>query len=227
MEELGKRHPYVSFDEIRNAAHVTWPDLRDDTLRHYLAEAPSRGILHDAGRGWYSPLAEAAILPAAAVQQSIDLISQAFPLLEFACWSTVHWNPWLRHLVDRSTVFLSCDTVSLPTIHDFLKRRGLDSRANPSAAEIAKNPLGPETFVLRPRLAATPGDGPIASVEQVIVDSWVENKAFHLFDAAELREASLAWVRQRRIQLPTLFRYLAARGGSKEDVFGDLSIIAK
>lgn len=76
-------------------------------------------------------------------------------------------------------------------------------------------------------LESAPGEGPGASVEQVLVDTWAENKSFHLFDPKELQETSCAWITRKRVQFGPLSRYLRARGGEVEDVFGDRPIIAK
>jgi hypothetical protein len=227
LAELAQAYPYFSFPMVRKTLGGSPLGTKPVLLREYLSEAMEKKVIHDSGRGWYSSVAEPATLSLEPVRKIIDLLSKHFPLLDFTCWSTIHWNPWLRHQVDRSTVFLSCDSVSLPTIHDFLRQQGMDSRANPNAVEISKNPLGAESIVLRPRLASAPGEGPGASVEQVLVDTWAENKSFHLFDPKELQEASCAWITQKRVQFGPLSRYLRARGGEVEDVFGDRPIIAK
>jgi hypothetical protein len=224
---LGEQKPYVSFEAIRKRARETWPDLKDDTLRQYLSEAATRGFLLDAGKGWYSSLPGPAALPPEPVQKWINLVSAAFPLLEFTCWATAHWNPWLRHLVNRSSVFLQADSVNLPSVHEFLVSKGIDSRLNPTAAEIAKNPLGAETVVLRPLLKGSPGEGPVASFEQFLVDSWVENKAFHLFDSKELKESALRWIQAERVQFSSLLSYLKYRLPKNDDLLAELSIISE
>jgi len=225
LRVLGEQRPYISFEAIKQHAHETWPELKDDTLRQYLSEAAERGFLFDAGKGWYSSLPNPAVLPAEPVQKWIDLVSEAFPLLEFTSWATVHWNPWLRHLVNRSTVFLQADSVNLPSVHEFLVTKGIDSRLNPTAVEIAKNPLGPETVVLRPRPKAAPGQGPVAPVEQFLVDSWVETKAFNLFDSKELKESTLRWIHAERVQFSSLLSYLKSRVPKGDELLAGLSII--
>jgi len=225
LRDLGEQRSYISFESIRDSARKAWPDLKVDTLRHYLSEAASSGVLHDAGRGWYSSIAKPAILSAEPAQQWIDLVTAEFPLLEFTCWSTVHWNPWLLHLVNRSTVFLQTDSVNLPSVHEFLVAKGKDSRLNPTAVEIAKNPLGPETIVLRPRPKAAPGKGPVATVEQFLVDSWIENRAFNLFDSKELKESALRWITCERVHFSSLLSYLNYRLPKDDELAAELSII--
>jgi len=226
LQSWGEHRPYLSFETIKKHAHGTWPDLKDDTLRHYLSEASERGFLFDAGRGWYSSLPNPALLPSEPVQQWIDLVSAAFPLLDYTCWATVHWNPWLRHLVNRSAVFLQADSVNLPSVQEFLITKGFDSRLNPTAVEIAKNPLGPQTFVLRPRPKAAPGTGPVAPVEQFLVDSWIESKAFHLFDSRELKDSALRWIHGERVQFSSLLSYIKYRLPENDELLAELSIIS-
>lgn len=227
LSAAAERWSYFSYQWLAEDLKQHGPTLPPDTLRHYLSEAVERGMIFSAGRGWYSSMPASAVLPSEPVQKWLDVISGAFPLLEFSCWATVHWNPWLRHRINRSTVFLQADALNLPSVHEFLVTKGVDSRLNPTAVEIAKNPLGPETVVLRPRLKAAPGQGPVAPVEQFLVDSWIEGRAFKLFDLKELKESALRWILTERVQFSSLLSYLKYRLPKDDELLAALSIISE
>lgn len=64
--------------------------ITDGTLRQYMSEAMAKGVVHDAGRGWYSSIPEPFNLEMPPIKTTIRRIQKAFPLLEFSCWSTQH-----------------------------------------------------------------------------------------------------------------------------------------
>lgn len=81
-------------------------ELADDTLREYMSEAMTSGIVADAGRGWYSRHAISVSLDPKPVARIIKEVKMGFPLLDFCCWSTVQFNPFAQHLIaaDNSVV---------------------------------------------------------------------------------------------------------------------------
>jgi hypothetical protein len=58
------------------------------TLNRYLHEFRQSGLIHDAGRGWYSSLATPFTLNREPVASLVQELSKTFPLLDFSCWST-------------------------------------------------------------------------------------------------------------------------------------------
>jgi len=55
---LKERSAYFSRDAIQAAADGVGLELKRSTLSVYLNQAVKQGLIHDAGRGWYSRLAE-------------------------------------------------------------------------------------------------------------------------------------------------------------------------
>lgn len=58
------------------------------TLNRYMMELTAGGFVFDAGRGWYSALAEPFVLDTAPVQELIERLQKRFPLLDYSCWLT-------------------------------------------------------------------------------------------------------------------------------------------
>lgn len=85
---LKERSAYVSRDSIQAAAEAAGLALKRPTLAAYLNQAVKQGIIHDAGRGWYSLLSERVKLDRQPVGKLVRLIEKKFPLLDFHCWST-------------------------------------------------------------------------------------------------------------------------------------------
>ena len=54
-------------------------------LREYLSRFLRDGLIHDAGRGWYSRLASPCVLDPKPVTRLARQLERAFPLLDFTC----------------------------------------------------------------------------------------------------------------------------------------------
>ena len=53
MRSLTKKYSYVSLKAVDERSKVL---INDKTLRNYLSEAMAEGVVHDAGKGWYSSI---------------------------------------------------------------------------------------------------------------------------------------------------------------------------
>ena len=131
LPTLKEHSAYFSLAAVRHAIAEAGIDLADDTLREYMSEAMKTGIVADAGRGWYSRHQHLVILDPRLVAKIIREVEQAFPLLDFCCWSTVQFNPFAQHLIAQPTILLYADGDVLDTVADTLKASGWDSWANP------------------------------------------------------------------------------------------------
>ena len=93
--------PYCSLAAIRKDVSARRMALADSTLLNYLQELVRQGLIHDAGRGWYSTLAKPLVLDREEVTPVAELIRKNFPFLSFAVWSTQQINPWMHHLLGK------------------------------------------------------------------------------------------------------------------------------
>lgn len=213
LPKLLQDHPYLSYERIKETTQSA--NLIDSipTLKDYLAEAVDRGILHDAGKGWYSRLSEPVQLDPEAHAARVESVEKAFPLLEFSVWSTTQFNPWLHHLLAQPVHFLNAPADALETIGDTLRNEGWDVVVDPadSAARKAIRP-GERMVVLRPTLSRQPAPkGRQAGIEQMCVDLLVENKRCGLMDDEEAKSAIQRILCQNLLHIAAMQRYAESR----------------
>lgn len=60
LPKLKEAHSYFRFSAIQTAVNDAELEITDGSLKQYINEAVHRGIIHDAGRDWYSRLSEPA-----------------------------------------------------------------------------------------------------------------------------------------------------------------------
>jgi len=87
LREVAAEKPYLSFDRLKQVAAGRQIE-NIDTLKGYLGEAVDAGLLHRAGRGWYSSLSRPARMPWDAGNPLPEILAERFPLLPHFVWST-------------------------------------------------------------------------------------------------------------------------------------------
>jgi len=216
LAELGRRSPYLPLSAIRAELKARKVELADSTLLNYLQETVALGVLHDAGRGWYSTLAQPLILDRSAVQPVADLLSQAFPQLGFSVWSTQQINPWMHHLLGKFVTFVYVEKEGVDTVWEHLRDAGYDAYRNPGKREAKTFSVRDKTVVVRPGSPAqAPVDGPYATPEKLFVDLAAELEHLPLMDSAEFTGLFQLASQSGRLDFPELLRY-AERNRLKE-----------
>jgi hypothetical protein len=102
------------------------------TLPVYLSEATASGLIHSAGRGWYSRLSEPAPIDPKPVARLIRAAEKAFPLLDFTVWSIAQINPVAAPPARPTVAFLHAPIGTLESVGD--------TPAIPSAPKAGKWP---------------------------------------------------------------------------------------
>lgn len=100
-----------------------------------MSEAMAKGVVFDAGRGWYSRHNESVILDPKPLAKLIRTVAKAFPLLDFCCWSTIQLNPFAQHRLARTTTFLYAESDTLESVADHLRDEGWEAWLNPGKKE--------------------------------------------------------------------------------------------
>ncbi|MBS0537003.1 MAG: Eco57I restriction-modification methylase domain-containing protein, partial [Proteobacteria bacterium] len=202
-------------------------ELPDDTLRSYLSEAMRTGVIHDAGRGWYSRLPDAFALDTKPLQGLLKQVRKDFPLLDVSVWSTAQINPYTQHLLSTHTAFLYADADALPSLAEKLEDKGWKVFQNPSPGE-AERRFRPadKTVVLRPALSKQPEavDG-AAPIEKLLVDLLFESGRLRLMDESEAQQVVANVAQAGRIPVAALLGY--ARRREQKIRFLDESINSK
>ncbi len=161
--------------------------ISEGTLPVYLSEATASGLIHDAGRGWYSRLSAPAPLDPKPVAKLIRAGEKAFPLLDFTVWSTAQINPWMHHLLAQPVAFLHAPIDTLESVGDTLSAKGWEVAVNPppSVGPKSVHP-GEKMVVLRPALTKQPASqGRQDAIEKVLVDLMAEAHRLSLMDQSE------------------------------------------
>jgi hypothetical protein len=204
---LGKaaaKHRYVSLAWVR----ARMPKVSPNTLRGYLCEAMANGEIHSAGRGWYSPLAERAVLDLQPTEGLRELLTKRFPLLPRAVWSTAQINPWLEHTLGKETLFVNTPSDSVADVAAFLRQSGWTVVVNPTRKTGADFVPGDKQVVLR----GVRRDLVEMTPERFLIDLLLENRRLGILDEAERQAASRNWIESRRFDLTYLTDQLRKSG---------------
>ncbi len=216
QEVLGKlkaRRPYFRLKEIQTAAKDVELALKDSSLKVYLSEAVKLGLIHTAGRGWYSRLSESVKLDPKPVAKLIRAVEKAFPLLDFTVWSTAQINPWMHHLIAQPVAFLHAPIDTLETVGDQLRELGWEVAVNPSPSAGAKSVRPSENMVvLRPTLTKQPtSQGRQDAIEKVLVDLVAEVPRLSLMDQPEAEGVVREVLSRQLVQLAEIQSYAKFR----------------
>lgn len=209
LTELGRRSPYISLDAVRTELTARRFTIPNETLLTYLQDFTALGFIHDAGRGWYSTLPKRLELDRSHIAPVVDLIEKAFPLLNFAVWSTQQVNPWMHHLLGKFVTFVYVEKEGVGAVWELLKEKGYDAHRNPTKKEVAKTfSVRDNTVVVRAgSLSQAPLDGHYAAPEKVLVDLVAEADSLPLMDSSELAGVISTASRSGRLDMPILIRY--------------------
>lgn len=209
LSKLKARRAHFSLTEVQAAVNDAELSLSDDTLKVYLSEATKQGLIHDAGRGWYSRLSEPLKLDPQPIQKLIRATKKALPLLDFCAWSTAQLNPWMLHLLAQPVAFLYVPRDTLDSVGETLREQGWEVAINPGKHAVARDVRpGEKMVVLRPAHSKQPpAQDYQAAPEQVLVDLLVETEALGLMDSAEARKVLLAATEHGGVKLSELKRF--------------------
>ena len=223
QEVLGqlKQRAYFKSAEVAPLARQLGLKISDGTLSVYLSEATATGLIHDAGRGWYSSLAKVFELDTRPVKPLITKLEKQFPLLDFHCWATAQINPYMHHLLGKSVSFVNTDSDAMPSVAEFLKDAGYDVHLNPRGGTTEQFAVRQKTVVVRRRVLTAPVDNHFARIEAVLVDLFLESQRLNLMDPGEFRNMARAIASAGRIDLSDLAAYAADRKQTGADIFGN------
>jgi methylase of polypeptide subunit release factors len=187
LGRLKEQRAYFPYEAIQAGLNDEELALKDSSLSVYLTEAVKQGLVHDAGRGWYSRLADRVALDSKPVAKLVRAVEKAFPLLDFTVWSTAQVNPWMHHLLAQPVAFLHAPADTLESIGEALVELKWNVAIDPPPSTAAKSVRpGEKTVVLRPTLSKQPSaEDRQAPIEKILVDLIVEAPLLALMDISE------------------------------------------
>lgn len=221
LPTLKNQSSYFSLDAVKFELSAAQIQMADDTLREYMSEAMTSGIVGNAGRGWYSRHLSSIQCDSEPVESLIEVVRKEFPLLDFCSWATTQLNPYAQHLLGKSIAFLYTETDVLDIVTDYLRDIGWDAWNNPGKKDGQQfvRP-GEQTVVLRPSIVKQPQHkNNIAPIEKVLVDLKIEAGKLQIMDPMEVQRIIDNILGSGLIQLTNLFGYADAKReeiGSRE-----------
>ena len=220
LRESINAHPYVSFDRIRQTTQADQLVDSVKTLKDYLTEAVAKGILHDAGKGWYSRNRNPVSLDDSTIRELKKTLGKRFPLLPHYLWSPLQFNPWLHHQLGQAPTFVYVDADGIEDVGEFLREAGWNVAVNPGKKDPEPTRRG-RSVVLRKVRRQIGDDEP--TTETALVDLFMENNRLQLMDKAEFREMARKLLTGHRINLARLIRLLGNRKRKITEILGEKS----
>jgi Eco57I restriction-modification methylase/TaqI-like C-terminal specificity domain len=220
LKRLAKKHAYVSLNAVKSdLAKTSSEKPGDKTLLKALSEAMAEGIVHDAGRGWYSGIPTPASLDPSHIRELEDLLAKRFPFLPHYLWSTLQLNPWMHHLAGKGIQFLHIDADGEQDAADFLRSAGWNVLVNPTSKTADRLVPGPKSLVLRTVRREIDGDSP-PTVATVLVDALLENGRLKFMDEVERKEMTRRLMQEKRIDFAALHSRLKNHKKTIESLIG-------
>ena len=211
LPALTARAAYFSLADVRAWLRNRKLAVPAGLLRGYLSEFMRTGVIHDAGRGWYSRLAQPCVLNPKAVSRLVREMGKAFPLLDFTCWSTGQIASYGHLLLTRFATFVHTERDAMESVAHRLGDRGYDIHVNPLGPEAARFAIGERTVVIRPQTKTQPHEGHLVTIEGLLVELFVERRALPILDAGEYFRLFDNLAGRNRISLAALLDYARER----------------
>jgi hypothetical protein len=202
-----KHLPYMSVSTLHNAVYQNKFNIKLETVNRYLITFKQNGVIFDAGRGWYSSIAEPFILDSSSVRKIVSVVSKKYPLLDFTCWSTEQISSYGHHLLTKFVTFLYIDRYSMASVYEFLIDKGYDVYSNPSKAGSKDFVIREKTIVLRPFVKTQPNVEHLVMIEGILVELFLESFDLNLIDFDEYEKIFNNLFRQYRINLAKFLGY--------------------
>lgn len=209
LPQLKEATPYFTTAAVVRRVKELGLKISEGTLPVYLSEATASGLVHDAGRGWYSRFNQPVPLVSKPVTKLIRAVEKAFPLLDFSVWSTAQINPWMHHLLAQPVAFLYAPSDTLESIGDTLRAQDWEVAVDPAKKE-GSNVVRPseKMVVLRPTHSKQPAPlGRQAKIEQILVELQVETSRLALMDDSEAQGVVKGILSQYLVQVAELKTY--------------------
>jgi len=210
--DLANQAPYFSIDAVRRWLADQKMSYKPDTVKTYLSRQKKAGEIFGAGRGWYSSIAEPYRLDTAPVEKLVGELKEAFPLLDFACWSTAQLNEMLRHQLAKHVQFAYVERDAIDSVAEGLRSMGYHTYANPGKQEIKKTfSIEENTVVILPLTTKTPGQNGFAAIEKIMVDVLSDMPGFSIINISEFIEGCSNTILSYRIDIAALYKYSTRR----------------
>lgn len=209
---LLEQAPYFSIHTLREYLAEQKLSYAPDTIKVYLSQLKKEGVVFGAGRGWYSSISKPYRLDTEPVGKLVGELEDAFPLLDFACWSTAQLNEMLRHQLAKHVQFAYVERDAIGSVAEGLRSKGYHTFSNPGKQEIERSfSIGENTVVVLPLTSETPQQNGFAPIEKIMVDVLADASAFSIINIDEFSRGASNLMMKSRIDISMLDRYSVRR----------------
>ena len=226
--ELADRYPYFHIDDLREFLTHQGVKFSSQNLKAYLNYLKKKGILHSAGRGWYSLLGDKLYLDREPVREVVSIIRDNFPGLKFSCWSTEQLKDFFLHIPFDFLTFVYVEREFMEYVRELLEERKYTVYKNPSQKEAGKFiSVKERTIILRPFARIRNEMTEFASIEKILVDLYREIYRLNLMDMEEYKNILQSVARNYVINMSKFLDYAYERKMKKnlKSLLQELSII--
>lgn len=211
LPALSSKAAYFSVGDVREWLVDHKIACPPTLLREYLSGFMRDGVIHEAGRGWYSRLAQPCRLDTKPVTRLAREVEKAFPLLDFTCWSTEQIRSYGHLLLSRFAAFIHTERDAMTSVSERLRDAGYDVHPNPRGAAARQFAVRERTVVIRPKPTTQPHEGHLVTVEGLLVELFMECRALHLMDEGEYFRMFANLAGFSRISMARLLDYARER----------------
>ncbi|MBU2446699.1 MAG: hypothetical protein KJ666_14175 [Bacteroidetes bacterium] len=212
IKKFASTKDYFSLDQLREHLNSLMLDYSDIAIKKYLKNISDQKIIFSAGRGYYSTIPKVLELSDENLQSLIEVIIQKYPFVKFSVWSTKTISFAFHHLQNRFYTFILAEKDALIFLRDFLVEKKYDVYLNPSPDELDKNVLLKDgSIILRPSVTRSKAISNIASIEQILIDFYVEKDRLKLIDESEYKRVFSYIISNFRISISSLLTYAERR----------------
>ena len=180
-------------------------------LREYLSGFMRADVIHHAGRGWYSRLAQPFVLDPVPVAPIVGELGKAFPLVAFSCWSTEQVKGAMHHLLGRFVTFVNVEVDAMESVWEHLREGGWDAWLNPRGTPATRFAVRERTLVVRRESSKTPSRERFAPIEKILVELYFEARDLDLMSISDFHAMLANLAGSRRIRMATLLKYAGDR----------------
>jgi hypothetical protein len=223
LPELLESMPYVHLNKVKFWLTAKGVDYKVTTLAQYMSELTAAGFVHNAGKGWYSSLAQPFTLDTAPVEELNALLVKKFPLLRFAVWSTEQIRHYAHHTLNKFVIFVYVDKPLMRPVYEFLRSSDWNVYLNPGVNEARTIfTVKPKTVVVRMTKApdALPTDHRL-TIEELLIELYQESKRLPIIGTDEVSELGKRVVESARVSMGGLAGAASDRKIDLRAILGD------
>jgi len=213
IRDFSKGRKYFSFYEVKNFINEKYPTVPDNTIKTSLKRLKQSNEIFDAGRSYYSTIEKIFELSDEPVGELKNIISRKFPFLKFYLWSIDQIKFSFHHLFSKNIYFVHAEKDALQTIGDYLRENKFFVFVDPTKRiEIEKYvSFDKNSVILRPFYSKVRTKNNIPSIENILVDLYLEGDRLNLIDGSEYDRILEYFLSQFRLNISHFIRYAENR----------------